>query len=375
MPCLHCKKENSKPMPAILVDDESVCDLRIGGVMLLDRLVVMAHRAGCSPITVISNRGEVPLKRAKAFGIPVRFQPEFPRDISRALIASTSLLVTVDDLRLLVANGGRLADVNGKPLPAGIVEKPAASLEAALAGLMLLSGTQIAQRVTDRESARTAERALWASLKSSADGTVDRIFNRPCGRPLSKLLVGTPVSPNAVSIVSILIGLVAAGFFAAGNYTAAVIGALFFQLSAIVDCVDGDIARVALKESPLGKWLDLAGDQVVHVAVFGGIAWGLLRSGAETHALWLGASAILGALLSFAVIVRGLSGAAGKGDGRLQKLIDSATNRDFSVLVLALAFLGKLEWFLWMTAIGSHLFWMTALALQFAPRATEKRLA
>jgi hypothetical protein len=52
----------------------------------------------------------------------------------------------------------------------------------------------------------------------------------------------------------------------------------------------------------------------------------------------------------------------------LQKLIDSATNRDFSALVLVLACFNRLHWFLWLSAIGSHLFWMTALALQFRTR-------
>jgi hypothetical protein len=59
----------------------------------------------------------------------------------------------------------------------------------------------------------------------------------------------------------------------------------------------------------------------------------------------------------------------------LQKLIDAATNRDFSVIVLALACAQKLHWFLWMAGIGSHLFWMTALGLQLAyrPGAASKR--
>ena len=81
--------------------------------------------------------------------------------------------------------------------------------------------------------------------------------------------------------------------------------------------------------------------------------------------------AVLGALISFAVIVRGMR-RANSGNGLLQKLIDAATNRDFSVIVLALALLQKLHWFLWMAGIGSHLFWITALGLQLARKPTSQ---
>jgi phosphatidylglycerophosphate synthase len=137
--------------------------------------------------------------------------------------------------------------------------------------------------------------------------------------------------------------------------------------------VDGDLARVLFKESTFGKWLDLGGDQVVHVAVFGAIAVGLVQNGQSPHGLWLGLSAVLGAVLSFAVVVRGMRRPPDHPNGLLSRLIDSATNRDFSVLILILAGVGRLGWFLWMTAIGSHLFWMTALVLQLSSRAEGPR--
>jgi hypothetical protein len=54
----------------------------------------------------------------------------------------------------------------------------------------------------------------------------------------------------------------------------------------------------------------------------------------------------------------------GPANSRLQKLIDAATNRDFSVLVLILACFDRLGFFLWAAAIGSHVFWILALILQ-----------
>ena len=289
------------------------------------------------------------------------------------LVASSSLLVQASDVRALLEHGGRLATGSGTPLPIGVLPPGDTPWESSLNSLPFRAAQGVACRVADADTARRAETALWASLTSGSDGLVDRVFNRPCGRPLSKFLVHTPISPNAVTLASLAIGFVAAWFFALGTYAAMVFGAILFQLSTIVDCVDGDLARVLFKESSFGKWLDLAGDQVVHVAVFAAIAVGLVHNGQSPYGVWLGLSAVLGAVLSFAVVVRGMRRPADHPNGLLSKLIDLATNRDFSVLILILAGVGRLEWFLWMTAIGSHLFWMTALALQLSSHSAGPR--
>jgi phosphatidylglycerophosphate synthase len=205
---------------------------------------------------------------------------------------------------------------------------------------------------------------LWNSLASSLDGIVDKYFNRPVGRILSKLLVHTPVSPNQVSVAASLVGLVSAWLFAVGSHCAVVWGAVVLQLSAILDAVDGDLARVMFKESKIGKWLDIVGDQVVHIAVFVAVGVGLYRSGSQAPVLPLAASAGIGVAISLIVVVRGMKQLESQPNPRSQRLIESTANRDFSVLLIILAVLSKLEWFLWATAIGVHVFWAVVLAAQ-----------
>jgi phosphatidylglycerophosphate synthase len=225
----------------------------------------------------------------------------------------------------------------------------------------------VATLVFDEASRRAAERRLWASLTSSTDGIVDVYFNRPVGRYLSKILIHTPITPNQISILSMLIGLGAAWFFESGFYTAAVWGAVLLQISAIVDCVDGDIARILFKESRLGKWLDMAVDQVVHIAVFAGVAVGLARQDSPAPELVLGISTVVGVVISFAVVLRGMLRPSTTRNALVERLVDAATSRDFSVVLLALAVTGKLDWFLWIAAIGVHCFWVTALLVQLGP--------
>lgn len=353
-------------LPAVLCSEPATGGLRVASLTLLDRLLVAAQRAGCAPIRVVC-AGELPaLKRSRALGVAFEVLPDVPSPDGPTLWASTGQLVQAPDLRAVIAGRGRLVTTAGVPLPAGVSAGWAGSVMATLSGGTAVPATGVAVPVSDPSTAQVAERALWASLTSSTDGLVDKWFNRPVGRPLSKLLVHTPITPNQVSLASIVIGVAAGVLFGVGRGVWPVVAGVLFQLSAIVDCVDGDVARSVFKESPLGKWLDLVGDQVVHASVFAGIAIGLWRTGPAGPFLWLGGSAVLGGLIAFAVVLRGMTN-RGEPNRRLQKLIDGATSRDFSVLVLALACVGRLDWFLWMAAIGSHAFWVLALGLQLFP--------
>jgi hypothetical protein len=96
---------------------------------------------------------------------------------------------------------------------------------------------------------------------------------------------------------------------------------------------------------------------------------GLWRAGTEAPVLALAASAGVGVVISFAVVLRGLLNPELQKNTALQKLIDATTNRDFSVLLLALACVDRLAWFLWLAAFGVHAFWMIALSLQIKGRA------
>ncbi len=351
-------------LPAIIFLEEQAPGPKVAGLTLLDRLVVTLHRAGAGSITIVTGKPLPLLERATALGLRVEVAERPPAASGPALVVGGGVLVQAGDVRALLAHGGRLATSGGEALPIGVLSGVDAGWREALDRQTAVVARGAAVRVGDAASARVAERALWASLAGSADGFVDRLLNRPCGRPLSRLLARTRISPNAVSMISIAIGLGSAWCFAAGSHLMGIIAGVLFQCSAIVDCVDGDLARVLFKESRLGQWLDLAGDQVVHVAVFAAIAIGAARRGDAPWAAWLGASAVLGALFSFGAVLRGMRRSARDRSGRMQKLIDAVTNRDFSVLLLALACLDRVGWFLWLCAIGSHAFWIAALGLQ-----------
>ena len=339
-----------KKIPAILDCVAETRGFQIAGLNLLDRLIVTAHRAGCSPIYLIAETTpSVP--RANALCIDITLASRIPELDKPALLINGAVIVETVDLQRVIEERGQLFSGDGARLPVAVTAGEAAPVTAGKVALL----------ITDATSVREAESRLWAALTSKTDGIVDRFLNRPVGRYLSKILIHAPFSPNQVSIVSTLVGILSGWFFAAGYFIS---GAFLLQISAIIDCVDGDLARVLYKESRLGKWLDLVGDQFVHIAVFAGIGFGLARSDPESPALALGISAVLGVIISFAVIVFSMQRKSGRKSSGLKKLIDATTNRDFSLLILFLALAGKLDVFLWIAGIGVHLFWIIALRLQ-----------
>jgi phosphatidylglycerophosphate synthase len=340
---------------------------KIAGLTVLDRLVVSLHRAGFNRIVIVAPKPPL-LPRASAMGIQIENNTQYPDIHEPVMAAAAKVLATPDDIRRVREIGGRLATGSGEKLPLGVVSRPSTAWRAKLDQVPDVIACGPSACVVDPESARRAERIFWASLKSHSDGLVDRYFNRPAGRICSRLLVHSAVTPNQVSVIAIIVGLISAWLFAVGTAGTALAGALCLQLSAIIDCVDGDLARALFKQSTLGKWLDIVGDQVVHVGVFLGLGFGLSRSGAAAPVAVLGVVAAVGAIVSFLVILQTLRRPALRGQNRVQKLIDSATNRDFSVLLILFALGGVLDWFLWMAAVGSHVFWILALSLQIQER-------
>jgi phosphatidylglycerophosphate synthase len=160
--------------------------------------------------------------------------------------------------------------------------------------------------------------------------------------------------------------LLAAAGFGVGTYSAGIVAALLFQLAAIIDCCDGEVARLTFTESPFGAWLDIAMDNVVHMAIFAGMAVGSYLPMAGSDGAWvplaLGSAAVAGNGLSFWLVTRAQKIKSASGwktpvqAAWSDFMLKNVASRDFSVIVLIFAVTGRLDWFLWMAAIGSVVF-------------------
>ncbi|MDR0431086.1 MAG: CDP-alcohol phosphatidyltransferase family protein [Tannerellaceae bacterium] len=101
-----------------------------------------------------------------------------------------------------------------------------------------------------------------ASLKSiETENIVDKIFYRPIGFRIACLLRNTGITPNMVTIISIFIGASVGFLFYSDNLIYNIYGILLLISANILDCVDGQLARLTGIKSAIGRILDgIAGD-------------------------------------------------------------------------------------------------------------------
>lgn len=211
-----------------------------------------------------------------------------------------------------------------------------------------------------REAEEGLVRALSLSHKEH-DSFLARHIDRPLARFLSRSIARTSIKPNAITVINLSIGIVGAFFLAVGGYWNQLLGALLFLANVMGDGIDGDVARLKLKETPFGHYLDIISDNAVHVAVFIGIGVGLARQTSNPVYVYV-LPVLLGGFSICAYVINGVlrtNSEVGKG---LLSLLD---NRDFAYLVAVLALFGRLNWFLVGSSVGVYLVSIILLFLHF----------
>jgi phosphatidylglycerophosphate synthase len=100
------------------------------------------------------------------------------------------------------------------------------------------------------------------SLKSiETENYPDRWFYRPLGFGIACALRYTGITPNTITVISIFVGTAAGPLFYCNNMELNILGILSFIFANILDCVDGQLARMTGIKSKIGRILDgLAGD-------------------------------------------------------------------------------------------------------------------
>lgn len=117
---------------------------------------------------------------------------------------------------------------------------------------------------------------VYSSAKR-VDALVTVLFLDPIAFKLTYFFANfTRVSPNALTIISFILGLSSAVLFTFGTYSYLVLGSLLFQSSSLLDCVDGKLARLTHTESKVGKILEFFRDKIFHLVNLCGLLYGQL---------------------------------------------------------------------------------------------------
>ncbi|HEV8474337.1 MAG TPA: CDP-alcohol phosphatidyltransferase family protein, partial [Methylomirabilota bacterium] len=209
-------------------------------------------------------------------------------------------------------------------------------------------------RVRDARDAAEVRARLHADLGSAIDTRLDVALHRRLSRPITRAAVALGVTPNMVSVASLLVGLAATWCFWRAEAGSALAGLILYIAAVTLDHADGEVARLTLTESRLGEWLDVAVDNVVHALIV--LAMGVTSQAVAGAGGWLGVVGLVG-ILGSAVVAKAwpATGAVGVG-GRLEDL--GSRDGFYAMLVLFIAARALapalLPWLMVVVAVGSN---------------------
>ncbi|TRZ99684.1 MAG: hypothetical protein D4R81_09090 [Nitrospiraceae bacterium] len=377
----------------------------VAGLPLMRRSVLAAERAGVRRILVLAPDAEevkrllegtaalvvasseplpqLPPGRMVVLAGTVLFQAkwlralfELPIERERLYAEASSVGVMESDDPREVLSGGTGSRAVPDVFAAMAKASPVVTRTFPHEGRFMLGGPQ---------DCRQAENWLLRGLIKETEGFMSRHVERRISLAISRRLASSSITPNAMTLFSVGVGLLGAPFFLSSAPAYQLTGALLFLFHSILDGCDGELARLKFQESRWGGLLDFWGDNVVHVAVFMcmGIGWSL-----AVHAGWpliLGGAAVAGTLLSagfgywhtmreqekpgplFTSVSKG-------GRSWLSQMADALARRDFIYLVVLLSAAGKANWFLFLAGIGAPIFFLVLLVVAATEARREGRL-
>jgi len=152
--------------------------------------------------------------------------------------------------------------------------------------------------IDDKTDRKNAELLICNKLKKDTDGPVSKILNRPISLRISKILLKTGITPNQISLLSFVIGLAGASFFFIGEYFYLILGGIFIHIHSIVDGCDGEVARLKLRQTKYGGWLDSVLDRYVDAAIILGLIYGYWSITGDITIWIIGFFALIGSFLN-----------------------------------------------------------------------------
>lgn len=201
---------------------------------------------------------------------------------------------------------------------------------------------------------------------------------------LTPALYRSPLSANQITLISLVLGLGAAGCMAYPGRAAAIAGGGLLVACYVLDNCDGEIARLKNQCSEFGRRFDNFVDWAVHTAFFAALGLGV--AGATGQSIWLLLGGIAAAGSTINYIIGTIAEEMQKADRerrpesqtpehpvvsvekrpeRWHQWITFAfrelTRADFCFIVLAVAAFDAAWILLPLGAVGAHAFWIAHL--------------
>ena len=194
-------------------------------------------------------------------------------------------------------------------------------------------------------------------ISHSDSPIIDRYIIRKISGFITWLLVKTPVTPNQVTIISLILGIASAAFFSHGAHTYTIIAGLFYFISTVFDQCDGEVARHKQMTSDFGKTFDIIVDSIVNATITIGITIAIYKTNGSGLSILAGLLAMTGIVISL-LLTTYFSHENNNNTGT-KEMLDRLNNKDFFyIIMLASVIFNQMIWFLLIMAIGTNIYWI-----------------
>ncbi len=193
-------------------------------------------------------------------------------------------------------------------------------------------------------------------------------WDQRVARVLVRPLAATPVTPNQVTALTLVLAVIAAVLFASGEAARANLAAGLFVLARFLDHFDGELARLTGNSSHLGYLFDYFAGAGSYCVLFLGIGIGLTASSLGGWSLALGIAGALSAVVAMPLNL-GIDSASESTDAVGYPGFAGFELEDGIYLIAPITWLGFLREFFVLAGIGAvvYLLW-TAWSLIKARR-------
>ncbi len=186
-------------------------------------------------------------------------------------------------------------------------------------------------------------------------------WDQRIARVAVKPLVRTSVTPNHVTLVTLLLALAGTGLLAVGEPTLANWGAGIFVLARFLDHFDGELARQKGMASRFGYYFDYVAGALSYGALFLGIGIGLRHGPLGGWALALGLAGVVSAVVSMFVNLQIDKHQGGDGDARRYPAFAGFELEDGIYLLAPITWLGFLTPFFAAAGVGATVYCLWSL--------------
>ena len=131
----------------------------------------------------------------------------------------------------------------------------------------------------------------------------DQIFPlvRHLSYRLTPILLKTSLTPNQITTISLLLGLIGSACFIQAGWIAGIIGGLLLVASYTFDNCDGEVARIKKMSTDFGAKLDDMADWIIDASFFAALGYGTAQVNEQQFWFWLGLAAAAGAFIDYIV--------------------------------------------------------------------------